>query len=674
MPQKILSEVGFDAPVDNPADGTDDMENEVKNKEKLKEILEGNICKQRESIHMMCDEVKQKRVLKSIEKLERVEGQLTQEVRLDENTANMADFESDVEEKENRVRRARLHSAALVEKLRIESKVAASAERRAEERERALKEEELKSKEMESLYGQHQEALSAKTQELQSLKSRENFLLANISAGQTTVTGLKERQSGNEQEVQIAALERKLQALSEEEDESKERKTLQEEESELAQTLRAKKKAARMLRKQQKNMETELGCGRRAVEKTADSRKELSSKVQEMELDTDASIRELKSLGVKKQDVLRRDFLLRLDVKRVGGHAQSEADRLVAAETRKLQLELAVKELQLENAFKREMHLAKTVITRQDLTKLRAEVNQKLRRADTLRRKYETVATSSFRFQGEVVTLQSYTGRTCKDTELKSRLDLWTQKVCEKQAEVKMLENTLNTHRSQSAVPRATPRSAEDHGKQSLSQEKRALEETCYSKRRKIHKLQQDIKGEKIALDKLLREESLQTCRVDEARSRLQLLKKQLRSQEAKLDCTHQQCSEVTLEVQSAWKPQDKTKKEEQEEEVEEEQEDIKLSKLLDFSREVDRMLLEVMAKQTDLGSVLLAQFQQNNLSLLTPATPPATDREMTCTSASSLGRGSSETPAPSSRGVDSDSNDLTLKLALKIDIVQSEM
>ncbi|KAG5847978.1 hypothetical protein ANANG_G00132000 [Anguilla anguilla] len=496
---------------------------------------------------------------------------------------------------------------------------------------------------MESRHCQHQEALSAKTQELQCLKSRENVLLANISAGQATIAGLQKQQSENEQvlvkkkelahdqEVRMAAVERKVQALSEEEERMKERKTLQEEESDLAKTLREKKETAYRLRKQQKNTKMELRSGRRAVEKTADVHRDLSFQVEEMQLETDASVRELQRQSTEKQGALRKETALRRDVKRASGSAQSEADRLVAAETRRLQLELAVKELEVENAFKREMHLAKMVISRQGPKKLRAEVNQKLRRAETLRRKYETTAASSLRFQGGDRTPQPHMGRTCEDAGLQGRLELWTRRVSGKQEEVKVLKSTLHAHRSRNAEPRPspgpTPTSGKDPGEQKLVEEKKALEETCSAKRRKILELQHDIKGQKTALDKLLREEAVQTRWVAEAGLWVQSLTEQLGSQEAKLDQAHQQSSELTLEAQSAWKTQEKTK--------EDEMEDIKLCELLDFSREVDLMLLAVMDEQTDLGSVLQAQFQQSDLSLPTPATPPATGRGQTptCTS-----------------------------------------
>ncbi|KAG7458523.1 hypothetical protein MATL_G00221170 [Megalops atlanticus] len=112
----------------------------------------------------------------------------------------LVSLENDVKDKNSRARRARLHSAALQEKLQSVTEAAASREERATETERELKEEGQTEKEMESQCAQLREALSVKAQELQDLKSRENSLLTNISARQAAVTSLIKRRSDAEED------------------------------------------------------------------------------------------------------------------------------------------------------------------------------------------------------------------------------------------------------------------------------------------------------------------------------------------------------------------------------------------------------------------------------------------------------------------------------------------
>ncbi|KAI1882655.1 hypothetical protein AGOR_G00237120 [Albula goreensis] len=531
---------------------------------------------------------------------------------------NLADLENTFEEKNTRVRKARLHSAALVEKLRNMSDLVTREERRAKEWEQALQREEQASK-----------------------------------------------------STQIEELEVQLQGLREEVGrETEQRRALQEEASELAKILQAERETAYKQRKQHKQMERFLWasggaawCSRRELEKAVRAYKDLGRTLEELELESEASDRELKRLKVKKQETASEQDRLDQETDLTRGRSQSEADRLVAVETARLQLEVATRELELERAFCKELRLAKMVIERQECRKLSAEVNKKRDRADKLRRKYEVIVASSMRYDGEMIPLQSYMDRVSEDKEkLEGSLKRWTQKVCEKQVEVEMLENSLYDFRSQNQVTQKardmSPGSAEDDGKKRLEEQKKVLEEKCSSKRRKIHHLQQDIKTGSIALDKLVREEAVRTHRANEKQSQVQCLKKQLRAQEETLKRAREQCSELALEVRSAKAAKIKT----------EEEEDIELSELQTFSRKVDMMLLTAMEEQPDLGSVLQAQLLKNNLTLLKPASSPGRrkNKDDVCISTSASSSNSQDRTTSSSSGTPGlhSHDELTLKLA----------
>ncbi|KAJ8371977.1 hypothetical protein AAFF_G00297990 [Aldrovandia affinis] len=479
----------------------------------------------------------------------------------------LSDLEDTVEERADWLRRARLHTTALQEDLRSASESALGAERRAREWEQTLRREERShtaQMETESRHRQDYKTLAAKTQDL---KSRENRLLANISASQATLKRLEKRRSKNErvltenkrglvhdQDVRIAALERKLQSLSkEEEGEMEKRKILQEEVSELAAALQARKGKAYILRQQQKHTEGELRCGGREVEKAAATHTDLLSELEEMELQTDGSDRALQSLRAKRPGTARERERLERDVRRASDCVATEDGRRVAAETERLQLECSARELEVQKAFDRDMHLARTAIARQEQHKLRTEVNSRRCRAEKLRMKYQSMAACSVDTSGERV-------------DLVGRLERWTQKVCEVQAEVQALDCSVRASRTWEEPGVVTPPPdpvPEDCGKKRLMEELKALEENCSSKKRRTHALGQDIK-----------------------------------------------CSVLTEEVES----QRKT--------VEEQ-----VSELLDFSGWVDMMLQTAMGHHTDLESVMRAGFMQYNVAVRPSAPHPASQR-----------------------------------------------
>uniref|UniRef100_A0A8C8J9N5 Coiled-coil domain-containing protein 39 n=1 Tax=Oncorhynchus tshawytscha TaxID=74940 RepID=A0A8C8J9N5_ONCTS len=535
--------------------------------------------------------------------------------------SQLANMKKDIQDKNNKVKGAKLHNTALEEKLKTVTETTLSVEERAAQMEQVLKEEEQTIKDMDAQLHRHREVLFRESQEVQALRLKEKDSMAVLSGSRVALSNLDSRLSKLDQnslkqqeiiynqDFQIQLLERKMLRLRGEVN-TEEKQVLEKKAQKLAHRLEEKKRTATMLTTQLKKLQVDRPLLKEA-EKTGAEKSDLTTKIEELHLFNHISDKELKKLRLKKQDTMVEDNILKLEIKRLRDLLYNKADSVLSLEKRRLQLQTAMREREEEIKAHREMLNKQVKITDQERQGLSAEVHERLSKVDKMRKRYEIMTVSMAAPEGEEEKSQAYyvIKAAQEKEELQREGDDLDGKIRKMEKEIRALENTLHVVNSRNTTYRksfnkVTESSEEYQEKLKLDEQKRAAEEKYKYKRRQIRELQEDIQGMNNTLDNLLQEEAIQNVRTEETQSHIMSLNRELVSQQEKLHRVTKQCSKLTKEIRSAKKTKEETF----------EERDIELRELKDFNKNINKMLLVAMEEQPDLRSALHMYFVQVTL------------------------------------------------------------
>ncbi|KAJ8270442.1 hypothetical protein GJAV_G00114750 [Gymnothorax javanicus] len=468
--------------------------------------------------------------------------------------SQLAGLKKEIQDKNNKLTQAKLYNTALEEKLECLTQSAYSMEERVMQFEQMLREEEEAERDIDSQWRENQKALARRRQELHTLKSKEKTLLSEISGSRATLSNLssrldklehsslKQQETIYNKDLQIQLLERKLSRLRGEGN-TEEEQALKRKESELTATLEEERKTAKLLALQLKKLQDEINCAKKETEKTGAQKRDLTEKIEELNLFNDISDNELKKLCFKKQDTMVEDNIVKLKVKHMRDLLYNKADSVFSLEKQRLQLQTAMKERELEINIHREMLQRQIKIADQERQKLSAEVHERLSKTDKMRKKYEILTISMAAPEGEETKSPAYyvIKAAQEKEELQRKGDDLDAGIRQTEKEIQALENTLHVVRSRNTVYRkgfskVTEMSEEYQEKLELEDQKRAIDELYLFKKRQIRELQEDLQGLNNTLEELLLEEAVHCRKTDEAESQIMSLNKELGSQNEKLD------------------------------------------------------------------------------------------------------------------------------------------
>ncbi|XP_062849887.1 coiled-coil domain-containing protein 39 isoform X2 [Trichomycterus rosablanca] len=479
--------------------------------------------------------------------------------------SHLTSVKKETNAKTNKLKDAQLYNVALEEKLQAATEEALSVEEKAAQTEQLLRQQEQRMKEMDAQLQRQRELLFRKSQDLQSLRAEEKSAVAEITGSRAALSSLDGRLSKLEQntlkqqeiiyhqDFQIQRLETKVAHLrgnmNREEKQELEKRT-----SELIEALEEKKKTASMLSTQLKKLQHDIRCVKKDNEKAGADKRDLTSKIEELNLHNDTLDKELKMLHLKKQDSMVDDNILRLEVKRLRDLLYHKADGVLSLEKRKLQLKTAMKERQEEIRVHREMLTKQLRINEQERQGLSADLHERLSEIDKMRKRYEIMTVVMAAPEGEEDKSQAYyiIKAAQEKEELQRKGDHLDADIRKKEKELRALENTLqvlnncnSTYRK--SLNKVTQSSPEYQEKLKLEEQKRAADEKFKFKRRQIREVQEDIEGMSSSFDNLLQEEVAQQDRYNDIQSRIISLSKELNSQLEKLDRATKQVRHLPL-------------------------------------------------------------------------------------------------------------------------------
>ncbi|KAF4089594.1 hypothetical protein AMELA_G00067820 [Ameiurus melas] len=551
---------------------------------------------------------------------------------LEAKRSNLASIKKDITDKMAKLEDVQQYNIALEEKQQVVTKEVLSVEERAAQMEQLHRDQEKHLKEIDAQLQREHKLLFLKKQELQTLCSTKKNVIVDISGNRVALSSLdkrfskldqnalKQQENISSQDFQIQFMEGKMARLSGNVNKA-EKQVLEKQVSELNEALEEKKAADTLLAAQLKKLQNDIRCVRKENEKTGAEKRDLTTKIEELNLVDETLDKDLKKQLLKKQDSIVENNILQLEVKRHRNMLYDKADGVLSLEKRKLLLQTAMKERQEEICVYRDMQTKQLKINEQEMQGLRAHLHERMSKVDKMKKKYEIITFSMAAPEGEGDNSQAYyiIKAAQEKEELQRKGDDLDAEIRKAEKENKALENTMhlfNNHNSsyRKSFIKVTDSSPEYQEKLKLEEQKRAADDKLKFKRCQIRELQEHIEVMSSSLNSLQQEEATQTKRNADLQACIVSLKKELISQQEKLDRATKQSSKLTKEIRSTKNTTEETF----------EERDIKLKELKDSRKVANKMLLEVMEQYPELQATLQMYFMQSGLALPSSSSTPS--------------------------------------------------
>ncbi|XP_034294810.1 coiled-coil domain-containing protein 39 isoform X1 [Pantherophis guttatus] len=536
----------------------------------------------------------------------------------------VANLKKEIQDKTLRLNMIKDQNETLANKLKFVTYQALSEEEKACKMEELLKEKEKHLREKEAQALQLREAHFKKTKELQTLKDNEKGITSLIEGRRGLKKNLQNRlrrldiQALNQQELMynqdfyIQQVERRLSRLKGELN-TDERQILEGKLGELIRIMDEKKQAFNTLQSQEKKLQSEIHFSKLAIDKTGEEMVGLNTRLDEINLFTDKSDKLLKKARAEKQDLMIEDNLLKLELKRVRDLLYNKAEKVLSLEKRKQQLKTAMEERIADIKVHKEMIETQTRLIEQERQTLSSEFHERLSKIAKLKSRYEIVTIVMMPPEGEEEKTQAYyVIKAAQEKEdLQREGDTLDAKIQKAEKECIALENTLhvlnncNSH-YRNSFKQVVEKSEEYKEKTKLEEEKRATDEKHRYKRRQIKELQEDIQTMQNNLDTLVKKEVLLQEKMKDKHAIFLKLIREIDDQKPRIERVSKQVSRLTREIRTLKDTQLQTP----------EEKDIELRALKDFSKYVDKMLIDVSETYPELHKVFQKYFGQASLHL----------------------------------------------------------
>ncbi|XP_051779987.1 coiled-coil domain-containing protein 39-like isoform X1 [Erpetoichthys calabaricus] len=627
----------------------------LKNKQSKRNItyLDRNADKLREE----CIQQESKfSVLQSeLESLKKLLGRTTTDLEIKK--AQLESMGNEILEKHKKLKEAKETNEALTQKLKTfnESLMESSllVKEKTEKMERTIKEMERTVKNLENQLICLKGIQAKRTEELQNQMFKEENIRALLNIRKTSVQSLncriskvdrkaeKQIQVVYNQDFRIQYLERKITRMEKEHD--TEKQTIEAKTEELTKILQEKKATCSFLSTQLKRLQDEVRYLKIKLDKTVSECADLDAKIPRMNIVIDVSTKEVKTRKIKKQEALAEVNVMKLHIKRLRDLLYSKTDITISLEKRKLLLQNAMRERQDDIKVHREMLQNQYRLIDQERQAISMEVNEKLAKIEKLKKRYEVITLAITPPEGEQESTQAYyiiKAAQEKEELVREGNELDT-KIRKAEKEVEALENTLDLLNRHNSTYRKSVNKVTDSGmgedyeeKLKLEDKNQILEGKYLDKAKQKEQLQEEIQSMNNMLENLkITEASLNTDKL-EIESQIKSLNKEVEYQKEKLDRAKKQCLKLHKEINSS---------RQSEGEIPEEQ-DIMLRELRDFSKSLNKMIVEAMVDQPNLALILEVFYNQAQIPLpsFTPISGSAPGSRQSSRLSTARGSGSS--------------------------------
>uniref|UniRef100_A0A8C5KVA7 Coiled-coil domain-containing protein 39 n=1 Tax=Jaculus jaculus TaxID=51337 RepID=A0A8C5KVA7_JACJA len=538
---------------------------------------------------------------------------------------NISKIKKTIHDESAKLQKVKTHNQVVSKNLQHLTEKTLSIEEKATSLEDMLKEEEKSVKEAEAQLSIVKDVLFKKVQQLQSEVIKEKSLGAEVEGTRSSLKHLNHRlhkldfETLKQQEIMysqdfcIQQIERRMSRLKGEIN-SEEKQTLEAKIVELKKSLEEKKSTLSVLETQIKKLHNDLYFIKKSNTKSNDEKQSLLNKMNELNLFTERSEKELNKAKSSKQDLMIEDNLLKLEVKRMRELLHSKAEEVLSLEKRKQQLCCAIAERNEEIEVHRTMLASQIRYVDQERQSVSADFHERLSKIDKLKSRYEILTVVMLPPEGEEEKTQAYyvIKAAQEKEELQREGDSLDAKINKAEKEIYALENTLQVLKScnknyKQSFQKVTPSSDEYGLKIQLEEQKRVADEKYRYKQRQIRELQEDLQSMENTLEVIKHLSTNAKEKLSEKQAYLIQLRKETEEQKPKLERVTKQCAKLTKEIRLLKHTKDETF----------EEQDIKFREVKQFHKDIDDMLTKVM-ENADIRVILQTHFQQNGLDLPT--------------------------------------------------------
>ncbi|CAF0730614.1 unnamed protein product [Adineta steineri] len=497
------------------------------------------------------------------------------------------------------------------------------------------------------------------TQEVFDFKAKEKNLEADTSGSIVTLTNLqiktqrldhealKQQEVLYHQDFEIQSLERRINRMQGEKS-TEEQAALERKISELEGDLQRKRDDYAMLNDQRKKIEEETRRLTKHISEIDRDRTNETKKLEELDLHADNAQRLIRKLNDEKENLLVDEHLMRIEIKRLRSLLNSKSDNVMDLETRRLQLQTAIKERRSEIAIHQSTLRQQLRDEEGRKGEVSAQLHDRIAKIEKLKKRYEIVNISMAPPEGSQEEETSQTYYVIKAAQEKEELqragDELDAKNRKAEQELLALQNTLrviNSGNSQTkqSFKKLTDSSDEMTRLEELEEQSRHLTDKVRIKRKKVEDIVNDLKRTERALDDLTNVQSASDDTNRDKQLQVRKLDQDLKEMEEKIaraDKSTSSNKKAARTVRNQTGPL-----------VEEN--DFELRLLKEFNKKLDAMIDQTVTNDPDARQYYKMLKEQSHLDDLSSiaSTPSSVRSSSTRSSVSQQSRTSSRQRAP---------------------------
>ncbi|CAD5118818.1 DgyrCDS7498 [Dimorphilus gyrociliatus] len=532
--------------------------------------------------------------------------------------SQITQLKRDTIDKQQQLKDAKIVKENLVEKLKIAEETSMSAEERAQQMDKLLTEEERRQVQMKAELERLREQHFQKSEVLNKSKTTERNIDAEIQGSRATLRNLnakltkidteslKQQEILYNQDFTIQQLERRMGRMQGETS-NEDKLRMEAKIKELVDVLKEEENTKAVLTQQLKRLQDDIRRVKRDLEKASLEKKALTSKIEELELHSDSSHRELKNVSNEKQELMVEHNVLKLELKKLRDTLNFKADDVLSLEKRRLQLETAMKERSKEISLHQDMLISQLRAAEDERQHVSSELHERIAKIDKLKKRYEILMVSMAPPEGEEEQSQAfYVIKAAQEKEeLQRDGDDLDAKIRKAEKEIRALENTLRLMNSRNETYRKSfnkvqETSEEMEEKQALDEQQRAVTDKYKYKKRQIREMSEDLRTMSSTLDNLCTEEEQISDMMDDMQRKKQKFNKELEEQKVRLERVTKQNNRLKKEL--------KLKKDAPEDK------DIELRGAREFNKSVMNEIGEMVSQFPEMTDNIYTYFTQANL------------------------------------------------------------
>lgn len=435
-------------------------------------------------------------------------------------------------------------------KLEVEMSELDSLEKRNDMLDSIYKEKEEELRRMRGELALFKQNLFKKSQDLFKLRSMERDKIAEIAGGQAQDRNLsakinqldtsvvKQQELLYAAEFQAQQLERKVARASGERSDD-EKRALDAKIAVLTEQLEVASKSLNQLVAQVKRAQDDLQAARRQHVDADAQMTELSAKIAELKLESDAAALALKDATASKEEKMVSHDVLRLEMRRLKDILALRVDEVMGLENRRYQLTVSMEERKQEVEVHHAALKAQFKALHDDVHRLNLELREREMRAQALEAKYGVVSSKSFKEDGEEKSQAYFLIKAAMEREeLQREGNELDEQIQRAEKEVRALEATLGKLTDKNNMFRDTGKVVKDANQLQEKADLRAKLDKTYDRMKQKREEEKALRGDLEAMQgreaALSAEELALTDSVEDLRKRREDLERGLVEQEEK--------------------------------------------------------------------------------------------------------------------------------------------